>query len=94
MHTLMQVVCGQDHTLFLTEDGRVFSSGLSADGQTGSDPLVQLILIHCYALGLASLLHGVGELNKILISYFCVLILWSMVALCVIALVFKICLLL
>ena len=30
-----QVVCGQDHTLFLTDTGRVYSCGLAADGQTG-----------------------------------------------------------
>lgn len=30
-----QVVCGQDHTLILTEDGRVYSCGLGVDGQTG-----------------------------------------------------------
>lgn len=30
-----KVVCGQDHTLFLTEDGQVYSCGLGADGQTG-----------------------------------------------------------
>ncbi|XP_028322655.1 RCC1-like G exchanging factor-like protein [Gouania willdenowi] len=30
-----QVVCGQDHSLFLTETGKVFSCGWSADGQTG-----------------------------------------------------------
>lgn len=30
-----QVVCGQDHTLFLTEEGQVYSCGLGADGQTG-----------------------------------------------------------
>ncbi|VDN11397.1 unnamed protein product [Dibothriocephalus latus] len=30
-----QVVCGQDHSLVLTEDGHVFSAGLGTDGQTG-----------------------------------------------------------
>ena len=30
-----QVVCGQDHTMFLTESGQVYTCGLSADGQTG-----------------------------------------------------------
>ncbi|XP_064652593.1 RCC1-like G exchanging factor-like protein isoform X2 [Lineus longissimus] len=30
-----QVVCGNEHTLFLTEDGEVYSCGLGADGQTG-----------------------------------------------------------
>ena len=36
----LQVVCGQDHTLFLTSDGQVFSCGLSADGQTGGNTIV------------------------------------------------------
>ncbi|XP_033731374.1 RCC1-like G exchanging factor-like protein [Pecten maximus] len=30
-----KVVCGQDHTLFLTKAGEVYSCGLGADGQTG-----------------------------------------------------------
>uniref|UniRef100_A0A0X3P7F7 Williams-Beuren syndrome chromosomal region 16 protein homolog n=1 Tax=Schistocephalus solidus TaxID=70667 RepID=A0A0X3P7F7_SCHSO len=30
-----QLVCGQDHSLVLTEDGLVFSAGLGTDGQTG-----------------------------------------------------------
>lgn len=30
-----QVVCGQDHTLFLTQSGAVYSCGWGADGQTG-----------------------------------------------------------
>jgi alpha-tubulin suppressor-like RCC1 family protein len=30
-----QVVCGLDHTLFLTEEGHVYSCGWGADGQTG-----------------------------------------------------------
>lgn len=29
------LVCGQDHSLFITEAGRVFSCGWGADGQTG-----------------------------------------------------------
>lgn len=33
--TTIEVVCGQDHTLFLTASGKVFSCGWSADGQTG-----------------------------------------------------------
>ncbi|ESO04408.1 hypothetical protein HELRODRAFT_79114 [Helobdella robusta] len=32
---IKQVVCGQDHTLLLTDDGRLFACGLSTDGQTG-----------------------------------------------------------
>uniref|UniRef100_A0A8C6TNI2 RCC1 like n=1 Tax=Neogobius melanostomus TaxID=47308 RepID=A0A8C6TNI2_9GOBI len=32
---VVQVACGQDHSLFLTEDGTVFSCGWGADGQTG-----------------------------------------------------------
>lgn len=30
-----QVSCGQDHSLFLTESGKVFACGWGADGQTG-----------------------------------------------------------
>ncbi|XP_021344086.1 RCC1-like G exchanging factor-like protein, partial [Mizuhopecten yessoensis] len=29
------VVCGQDHTLFLTAAGELYSCGMGADGQTG-----------------------------------------------------------
>ncbi|XP_035998657.1 RCC1-like G exchanging factor-like protein isoform X1 [Fundulus heteroclitus] len=32
---LVQVACGQDHSLFLTDTGKVFSCGWGADGQTG-----------------------------------------------------------
>ncbi|XP_068600698.1 RCC1-like G exchanging factor-like protein [Brachionichthys hirsutus] len=32
---VVQVACGQDHSLFLTEAGSVFSCGWGADGQTG-----------------------------------------------------------
>ncbi|CAJ1063244.1 RCC1-like G exchanging factor-like protein [Xyrichtys novacula] len=32
---VVQVACGQDHSLFLTETGKVFSCGWGADGQTG-----------------------------------------------------------
>lgn len=32
---VVDAVCGMDHTLFLTESGRVFSCGWGADGQTG-----------------------------------------------------------
>ncbi|CAL1540172.1 unnamed protein product [Lymnaea stagnalis] len=32
---IIKVVCGQDHTLFLTQSGEVYSCGLGADGQTG-----------------------------------------------------------
>ncbi|XP_068187344.1 RCC1-like G exchanging factor-like protein isoform X2 [Antennarius striatus] len=32
---VVQVSCGQDHSLFLTEAGSVFSCGWGADGQTG-----------------------------------------------------------
>ena len=44
-----QVVCGQDHTMFLTEDGEVYSCGLGADGQTGNDTynLISKPLIKC-----------------------------------------------
>lgn len=32
---VVQVVCGQDHSLFLTETGKVYACGWGADGQTG-----------------------------------------------------------
>lgn len=32
---VVQVSCGQDHSLFLTDEGKVFSCGWGADGQTG-----------------------------------------------------------
>lgn len=32
---VVQVVCGQDHSLFLTESGSVYACGWGADGQTG-----------------------------------------------------------
>ncbi|KAK0044894.1 Williams-Beuren syndrome chromosomal region 16 protein [Biomphalaria pfeifferi] len=32
---IIKVFCGQDHTLFLTDTGEVYSCGLGADGQTG-----------------------------------------------------------
>uniref|UniRef100_A0A3Q2TVB6 RCC1 like n=1 Tax=Fundulus heteroclitus TaxID=8078 RepID=A0A3Q2TVB6_FUNHE len=32
---VVQVACGQDHSLFLTDTGKVFSCGWGADGQTG-----------------------------------------------------------
>ncbi|MBN3308988.1 RCC1L protein, partial [Amia calva] len=32
---VVQVACGQDHSLFLTEDGQVYACGWGADGQTG-----------------------------------------------------------
>ncbi|XP_050405563.1 RCC1-like G exchanging factor-like protein [Patella vulgata] len=32
---IVKVECGQDHTMFLTEEGHVYSCGLGADGQTG-----------------------------------------------------------
>ncbi|XP_005108817.1 RCC1-like G exchanging factor-like protein [Aplysia californica] len=32
---VVKVVCGQDHTLFLTATGQLWSCGLGADGQTG-----------------------------------------------------------
>lgn len=33
--SLADIVCGQDHTLFLTKSGQVYSCGWGADGQTG-----------------------------------------------------------
>lgn len=32
---IVDLVCGQDHTFFITENGRIFSCGWGADGQTG-----------------------------------------------------------
>ncbi|XP_037814790.1 RCC1-like G exchanging factor-like protein [Lucilia sericata] len=32
---IIDVVCGQDHTMFLTQKGRVYTCGWGADGQTG-----------------------------------------------------------
>lgn len=32
---VVQVACGQDHSLFLTDQGKVYSCGWGADGQTG-----------------------------------------------------------
>ena len=32
---VVKVVCGMDHSLFLTKDGKVFSCGWGSDGQTG-----------------------------------------------------------
>lgn len=32
---VVQVACGQDHSLFLTDEGKVYSCGWGADGQTG-----------------------------------------------------------
>lgn len=33
--SLVDVICGHDHSLFLTEEGKVYSCGNGADGQTG-----------------------------------------------------------
>ena len=32
---VIDIVCGQDHTFFLTNNGSLYSCGLSTDGQTG-----------------------------------------------------------
>ena len=34
-HAVCQIVCGQDHTILRTEDGKLYSCGIGADGQTG-----------------------------------------------------------
>ena len=34
-HYYFQIVCGQDHTLLLSTDGKVYACGLGSDGQTG-----------------------------------------------------------
>lgn len=31
----IQIICGQDHSLFLTKSGKLFACGWGADGQTG-----------------------------------------------------------
>lgn len=36
--SVWQVACGQDHSMFLTDKGEVYSCGWGADGQTGSKP--------------------------------------------------------
>ncbi|XP_038392407.1 RCC1-like G exchanging factor-like protein isoform X1 [Canis lupus familiaris] len=41
---VVQVVCGQDHSLFLTDKGEVYSCGWGADGQTGECPSVPTLL--------------------------------------------------
>ncbi|KAK3576942.1 hypothetical protein CHS0354_017617 [Potamilus streckersoni] len=50
---ITKVVCGQDHSFFLTETGEVYSCGLGADGQTG--------LGHYKATGIPS--HVVGDIR-------------------------------
>lgn len=35
--TIIDIECGQDHSLAITEDGSVYSCGWGADGQTGLD---------------------------------------------------------
>lgn len=30
-----KIICGQDHSLFLTEKGEIYSCGWGSDGQTG-----------------------------------------------------------
>ncbi|GAB0086299.1 Williams-Beuren syndrome chromosomal region 16 protein [Sergentomyia squamirostris] len=34
--TVVNVCCGQDHSMFITQSGKVFSCGWGADGQTGN----------------------------------------------------------
>ncbi|XP_058425189.1 RCC1-like G exchanging factor-like protein isoform X3 [Diceros bicornis minor] len=41
---VVQVACGQDHSLFLTDKGKVYSCGWGADGQTGERPPVLTLL--------------------------------------------------
>ncbi|XP_072799182.1 RCC1-like G exchanging factor-like protein isoform X2 [Vicugna pacos] len=41
---VVQVACGQDHSLFLTHKGEVYSCGWGADGQTGECPPVLALL--------------------------------------------------
>ncbi|XP_044904143.1 RCC1-like G exchanging factor-like protein isoform X4 [Felis catus] len=51
---VVQVVCGQDHSLFLTDKGEVYSCGWGADGQTGERAPV-----------LALLRSGQGEAGRV-----------------------------
>lgn len=41
----VQVVCGQDHSLFRTKKGAVFACGWGADGQTGRSSALLAIFI-------------------------------------------------
>ena len=43
----LQIACGLDHTLLLSTDGKVFSCGWGADGQTGK-PVVCIASKHYY----------------------------------------------
>lgn len=54
---VIEVICGQDHTLFLTKTGTVYSCGLGSDGQTG--------LGHYQSIGQASQVKGAIEGEKI-----------------------------
>lgn len=38
------ILCGLDHSIFLTENGKVFSCGWGADGQTGNNFEFQIII--------------------------------------------------
>lgn len=55
---VIKVVCGQDHTFYLTSGGQVYSCGLGADGQTG--------LQHYHCEWKPSLVRGDIEGEKII----------------------------
>ncbi|XP_074593164.1 RCC1-like G exchanging factor-like protein [Brevipalpus obovatus] len=54
---IAKIVCGQDHTLFLTENGQVYACGMGSDGQTG--------LGHYKNTGIPELVKGDIEGEKI-----------------------------
>ncbi|XP_023472578.2 RCC1-like G exchanging factor-like protein isoform X2 [Equus przewalskii] len=56
---VVQVACGQDHSLFLTDKGEVYSCGWGADGQTvWTLPLIQVNVPRCLPFS------GVGKVKQ------------------------------
>ena len=59
---ILQIECGQDHTLFVMESGEVFACGMSSDGQTGKKivHIMRMSKRYCYPFarcGLAFTVH-------------------------------------